>query len=304
MTKLSIMSDLHLEFGDINLPGGDILILAGDIWTAKHMREKANDAESRKLKTRFMRFCLEELVKYERVFLVMGNHEHYGLNVKDTAGIIHEFLAKYAPHATLLDNDFRKEYGFMFIGSTLWACYGVPNPVQENKIANYMTDCRVIKINDPETGFERNALPSDLNKLHKKCKERIYMFLNKNVGTPKILITHHAPSWMSAKYSGYEPSDTDYAYYCNLEKAFARKHRVKLAVHGHTHVSCMYTCHSSVVASNQRGYKGTEQCAKTFDPTDGDVDLEQLLKNEEVAPDERFIVEGDNGDGYESGEKR
>jgi hypothetical protein len=32
------MSDLHLEFADLKLPGGDILILAGDVCEAKNLK--------------------------------------------------------------------------------------------------------------------------------------------------------------------------------------------------------------------------------------------------------------------------
>ena len=33
------MSDLHLEFGDLELPGGDILVLAGDIAEVKNIEQ-------------------------------------------------------------------------------------------------------------------------------------------------------------------------------------------------------------------------------------------------------------------------
>src|ERR1700741_3729700 len=41
VTRISIMSDLHLEFADLSgLPGGDTLLLAGDIFTAAPMQER------------------------------------------------------------------------------------------------------------------------------------------------------------------------------------------------------------------------------------------------------------------------
>lgn len=223
--------------------------------------------------------------------MIMGNHEHYGMNIADTPGVIHEFLHRYAKNTTLLDNDFRKEYGFMFIGSTLWTCYGAPNPIQEAKIANAMNDCRLIRIYDGKAFCgERPITPTDIHKIHKKNKYAIYRILNNknHKDIPKILMTHHAPSWHSATYSDYPSSDLDFAYYTNLEKAFAKKYRVKLAIHGHTHKSCIYKLHATVVTSNQRGYKGSEACAKDFNPRDGDIELEQLLLNEQIAPDPRF----------------
>ena len=38
MSVVSVMSDLHLEFADIELPGGDILLLPGDIQMARRVQ--------------------------------------------------------------------------------------------------------------------------------------------------------------------------------------------------------------------------------------------------------------------------
>ena len=38
MSVVSVMSDLHLEFADIELPGGDILLLPGDIFLAASLK--------------------------------------------------------------------------------------------------------------------------------------------------------------------------------------------------------------------------------------------------------------------------
>jgi hypothetical protein len=62
--KISIMSDLHLEFAPLSgLPGGDVLILAGDIWLVRDMRPEKNDAGSRSRRKRYVKFCREELSK-------------------------------------------------------------------------------------------------------------------------------------------------------------------------------------------------------------------------------------------------
>ena len=76
MTSVSIMSDLHLEFADITLPGGDILILAGDIWLARDMTTDGSANPDRR--KRYVRFCQHELRKYARVLAITGNHESYG----------------------------------------------------------------------------------------------------------------------------------------------------------------------------------------------------------------------------------
>ena len=120
-----IMSDLHLEFNTIaGLPAKDILILSGDIWLVPPMRPNAQDADSRKLRKRYIKFIKEELSKFKIVFLVMGNHEHYGSIFENTANILRDFLAAHCPHVILLDNSYYDWQGVRFIGSTLWATYG------------------------------------------------------------------------------------------------------------------------------------------------------------------------------------
>ena len=38
--RVNVMSDLHLEFADLELPGGDVLILSGDICEAKNVKRE------------------------------------------------------------------------------------------------------------------------------------------------------------------------------------------------------------------------------------------------------------------------
>ncbi len=57
--RVNLISDLHLEFGDLVLPGGDVLILGGDIVEAKHLTQ-----------SKYVRFFNEECSKYREVIYV------------------------------------------------------------------------------------------------------------------------------------------------------------------------------------------------------------------------------------------
>ena len=67
--RVNLISDLHLEFADLVLPGGDVLILGGDICEAKNIKKAAydpttNEAGNLKRTDRYIRFFEEECSKY------------------------------------------------------------------------------------------------------------------------------------------------------------------------------------------------------------------------------------------------
>jgi Calcineurin-like phosphoesterase len=278
---ISCMSDLHLEFGDITLPGGDILILAGDTWLAAPMRDDCTSPRGMKARDRFRRFSADELSKYQKVFLVNGNHEHYGCHWSETSDIIRKFLAQNAPNATLLDDQAHEQFGFVFIGTTLWANYGFPDALQMELIRTRMSDCHSIRMTDKE-GYTRCITPKDVYDQHQTSRYKIASLVKAYPSKPKILITHHAPSWLSKKFSAYPAGDMDWAYYSNFERIMGKKNKIVLAVHGHTHDNSRYRVRGTVVCSNQRGYVGYDLGAASFDPSACDVTLPELLESLKV----------------------
>jgi hypothetical protein len=275
---ISAMSDLHLEFGDLTLPGGDILLLAGDTWLAAPMRDDCTSVSGLKVRDRFRRFCADELSKYERVFLVNGNHEHYGCHWSETSDIIRKFLAENAPNAKLLDNQIVLEYGLVFIGSTLWASYGYPDVSQMELIRARMSDCRSIRMTD-QKGYTRCITPKDVYDQHKRCRYNIAKLIKEYPERAKILITHHAPSWLSKKFSAYPPGDMDWAYYSNFERVMGNKNKLVLAIHGHTHDNSRFRVKGTVVCSNQRGYEGYDLNAANFDPHACDITRGEIMES-------------------------
>jgi Icc-related predicted phosphoesterase len=278
---ISAMSDLHLEFGDIVLPGGDVLLLAGDTWLAAPMGDDCITPRARKARECFRRFCAEELSKYQKVFLVNGNHEHYGCHWEETSDIIRKFLVQNAPNAQLLDGQAHEQFGFIFIGTTLWARYGWPDPLQMRKIQTSMSDFLSIRTTD-DAGYTRCIIPEDVYRRHIFCRRQVSLLVKKYGQKPKILITHHAPSWLSKKFSAHPHADMDWAYYSNMERTFQPKKKVLLAVHGHTHENSRYRANGTVVCSNQRGYAGYTAEAARFDPSACDITSKDLLESMKI----------------------
>jgi predicted phosphodiesterase len=263
--RISVVSDLHLEFADLTLPGGDILVLAGDVWTAAHMQIKRNDATSRSLRKRYEHFCVEELSKYRRALMVLGNHEFYGSSIAAAPDIIRNFLAKHAPNATLLDNGTAIIDGVPFIGSTLWAPCGDGNPLTELRIALGMNDFRQIKLSD---GREDRFTPAMAAELHRHNVEWLSHQVSQCAGEPCVVITHHAPSLLCDSRGG----EMAEAYSSNQHDIIERNPHVALWAYGHTHEPANLMIGNTKVVSNPRGYAGHEHIASRFDVTAQDFE--------------------------------
>lgn len=274
MTKVSVMSDLHLEFHALgDLPGGDVLILAGDIWTARHM------AEPQPVRERFERFCRKEMAKYERVFMVTGNHEPYGFNIDRMDETIKSFLAENAPHAKLLNNETEIIDGVAFLGTPLWATCGVGNPTHELAIRVGMSDFRLIRtgkaasagsINE-SIGSERVFTPHDANEMHEAAVAWLAGELPKHDRC--VAIGHHAPSLLSAIGARLGTEILDSAYCSNQHALIEANPQIAVWIHGHIHKEERYHIGPTKIIANPRGYFPHERISRNFDPSAADFEL-------------------------------
>ncbi len=280
MTTVSIMSDLHLEFADCELPGGDILILAGDIWTVRDMEPGHGSVDKR---LRYVRFCQEELSKYARALFIGGNHESYGYTIDRQDTTLASFLAAHAPNARLLSNAFEQIGGVTFLGTPLWATCGVGNPVEEMAIGGGLNDFHLIRTTADlpggaalkKVGNERRFTPRDANRLHQHAVAWLRDELPRHDNV--VVIGHHAPSFLSA---GGEHHDRrlDSAYCSNLHGLIEEHPQIKVWIHGHSHREERYRIGETAIVANPRGYFPQEPVSRTFDPRAADFDLEEIAR--------------------------
>ena len=283
--RVSVMSDLHLEFHDIELPGGDILCLAGDCFVAAHLCGWQTDAVSCALRKRFTRFVKKELSKYKHVFYVPGNHDFYRGLFEDSAGLLAKFLSEHAPHAKVLDNETVAAGGVAFIGSTLWATYG-HGAYAAFEIGRNMNDFVLIRTKNGmgnekfpavQPDGRRIAVP-DIYGRHKECMAYLRKALkwSRSTEIPAIVITHHAPSYM-CKSKTFKHSDNgmEDAYYSNQHKLIEENPQIMVWMHGHTHDDCNLQIGDTRIISNQRGYFPSEGRSRYFEPAAADFDLEE-----------------------------
>ena len=106
--KIRILSDLHLEFGKIEIVAlpddmDTTLILAGDI----HVGTRAFD------------FVTELCARFRNVIYILGNHEFYGHDVP-TIVDNWRYIAKNIDNLQVLEKDYVVVEDTIFIGGTMW----------------------------------------------------------------------------------------------------------------------------------------------------------------------------------------
>ena len=245
--NIKLMSDLHLEFGGMDPGTGDVLILAGDIVNVKEMTDGTPQG---KYYLNFLERCANN---YNRVFLVLGNHEHYFGTLGKTARRLKELIDVKDSNITLLDNECVEYEGVNFIGCTLWTNYDCENEDKMRVAKDAMTDYHVIQ-EDENLGDDGRLLPSSTIKLHQESLE----FLNqklREVDGETVVITHHAPHPQSLS-GDYVDDSLSAAYHSDLNEFIGtHKDNITLWCHGHIHHTNDYNVAGVRILSNPRGYK-------------------------------------------------
>ena len=221
--KVRVLSDLHLEFSKeyMEIPEGDVLVLAGDICIGSEV-EKYHD---------FFSQCVD---KYNKVFYVLGNHEHYAGTWEETFWTIQQNI----PHQISILNNRSECYdGVHFIGGTLWTNYDNLNLNTMKQAQDCMTDYYSVRKKDG-----RNITPVDVLDEHMFTRnwfEQAIPTLRGDV----FVVTHHAPSQQSVR-----------GRYKALQGAYANN----MESYGHVHKTNDYDIGECRVISNPRGYFGME----------------------------------------------
>lgn len=256
--KINILNDLHLEFDrgpTLALPGGETLLLAGDICVAAYLRPNRTDKDARKHVNVCKAFFHQECAKYERVYYVMGNHEHYNGIFDYTAETLREFLE--GTNVTLLDKEWVKlKDGWSLFGGTLWTNYNNRNWFAMHAAKDKMNDHTIIKCMQQDNKLTR-FLPTDAADEHDRCFAEIAegMYDMDRIDDNKIIMTHHAPCGKSI-HPRFTGDLLNYAYYTELGNEIADNLTFKYWIHGHMHDTWDYTVGECRVLCNPRGYQG------------------------------------------------
>lgn len=258
---LRILSDLHLEFGDFEIPKSTydydtILILAGDITVAN----KQVPME------RFVNLIDRACKQFKHVIYIMGNHEHYDCAFTETPKKIKKALKPLKlTNFTFLNNSSVIIENIAFIGTTLWTSANDRNPITEMTWSS-MNDSRTIRYGkgDPyQSKFNCKFMVNE----HEKAKTFLFTEIakHKRAGLTTVCIVHHGVTYKSIADENKTPNDfhMNFFFHSDLFNELF-DHNPDLVVHGHVHTAFDYyldeslqQCQTRVVV-NPRGYVGHE----------------------------------------------
>jgi hypothetical protein len=269
---INLMSDLHLEFADLELPGGDVLILSGDLCEAKNIKKDHYDPEmvlfehERKDRRpdRWYRFLEEECSKkYDHTIYVMGNHEHYGFQFHKTYNYIQSQLPD---NVFLLENETHIVEDVTFVGATLWTDMNKGDALTKFHVSQAMNDYREVTMFNESKNLYHRLTPDRTEQEHHNSRQYIQHVVSKNPSGKFVVVTHHAPSKMSIKprYAGDHLMNG--AYSSELGDFILDHPQIKVWTHGHTHDTFDYMIGSTRILCNPRGYAGYEMRSQEFDP--------------------------------------
>lgn len=263
--KFSVISDLHLEFADLELPGGEVLILSGDVCEAKHVRAEYTPGDKTH---RYTRFFHEECAKYDRVIYVLGNHEHYGGRFDKTYGYLTSVLPK---KIELLEKSYTEVDDVVVIGATLWTDVNRGDPITGWTLKSSMNDYRVIQNFYADKSLYYKLTPEATRDDHMRAKQYIADVANQFSDRPVVVVTHHSPSPQSIKAKYANDYHMNGGFGSNMEQFILDHPNIRYWTHGHMHDTFEYPVGQCTVLCNPRGYVGYEERPKLFDPTVGFV---------------------------------
>jgi Icc-related predicted phosphoesterase len=269
--KINLVSDMHLNFADIELPGGDVLIMAGDIIEAGVLRRADNARKDTFLADRFRRFFKEEMPKYRHVIYVMGNHEHYNNSYDDTADRIRRELPN---NVHFLEQESVQIDDVWFFGATFWTDMNKGNPTSMQIIKQSMNDFKIIKFGHGvrvdslygDSYWTNTFTPAYAASVFKDTVGKLKDFLAEHKDDKVVVVSHHAPSSLSIDPVYADDRHMNGAYYSDLSELILDNPQIKTWVHGHMHNQSDYMIGSTRVVTNPRGYMGYETIADHFDP--------------------------------------
>jgi hypothetical protein len=210
---------------------------------------------------------------------------------EESGDVIAEFMRINAPHVTMLERGSELIDGVAFLGTTLWTPAGTDSKESGNQIFKLrvgMNDFNIVYTRNPTPGgYLRRFHPLDAANEHELSVKWLTEELKKTKKskTPTVVITHHAPSYLSKAGNKRYTDDPglDAGYYSSQDALIKKNPQIAYWIHGHTHHNVRYQIGKTTVLTNQRGYVGHDPEAAHFDPAAADFELEEIFRRAKEA---------------------
>ncbi len=237
--KLQILSDLHLDFGNVEIPrtDADAIVLAGDICLGTLG-------------------CLwaQRTFPDQPVIFVLGNHDYYGELFPQLSRQLQRRMEK--SNVRVLENSAAELGGYTFLGCTLWSDFSASTTrkfsmrLAREVIADYATNTQ------SEVG--ERLMPEDTAAAHRQSLAWLKEQLAQADPKRTIVVTHHAPivSLEALAPPYHYPAS---AFMSPLDDLIEQS-GLALWVYGHTHCNADRRLGATRILTNQRGYPD-EPCA-------------------------------------------
>jgi predicted phosphodiesterase len=241
--KIRLFSDLHLEFSDhsfdhVWVPSDDdadmTLLLAGDIDVGLLGQE----------------FIQEACRRYKHVLRICGNHEFYHNDYTSVINGWKQYEESGPSNFHFLYNDWRILDGVRFLGGTMWTSLNDGDFIVRMSALSTMNDFEYI------TSGKSKITPDFVISEHDKFIKFLLTKFEESFDGPTVVMTHHSPGNI-IKCQGRIRSNTDYAYFAEIDDMIGHHNKADLWVHGHTHDNFDYMINETRVVCNPYGYHGT-----------------------------------------------
>ncbi|KAI1086123.1 Metallo-dependent phosphatase-like protein [Rostrohypoxylon terebratum] len=260
--RVQILSDLHLElnqqYSSFAIPiSAPFLILGGDIG-------RLTDYEG------YLNFVMVQASRYQKVFLVLGNHEFYGLSYESGIEEARRLAQEPCLAGKLILLDRMRwddpDSDLTVLGCTLWS--EIPDR-DRNVVESRINDFRMIRGWNAQRHNEAHLAEVDW------LRNQVAQAASHGGGEiPRriLVVTHHAPCIKGTSRPEDAHNPWSSAFSTDLV-ARGGWDDVKVWVFGHTHYSTRFMKQGIEIVANQRGYvllegKGEVQGEKghKFDP--------------------------------------
>ncbi|MCK9369150.1 metallophosphoesterase [Candidatus Dojkabacteria bacterium] len=270
--KIAYASDLHLEFGDIDLKNTedcDVLVIAGDLLIAQYLHENPHTDNpipekdwslKMGLAYRFRGFLDRISKEFKEVVIIAGNHCFYHGYWYKSLDHLREEYSKFS-NIHFLENESIVLDDVTFIGTTLWTDMNKSDPITIYSIKYAMNDFSLIK-NDNQK--YRKLSPEDTVVRHRTALDYISNIVRDNQGKKIVVVGHHSPSQLSVHPKYKDDYEMNGGYASSLTQFIFDRPEIKVWFHGHTHEPFDYMLGRTRIACNPRGYAEREESAKNF----------------------------------------